>query len=266
MISDLLSKAGYNCGYVGKWHMGNDAQPGHGYKYTYTMIGGQRSYTDPEMSLNGEMVKEKGYLADLMTQRACEFLDKQSAGDPFFLTVGYLNPHTPYYGPSAEVLRHVREHRTSIRIGWEKPAPNALREKDMLKDIVGNLRKCAASTTALDDQIPVLIRKLQETKALGQHVDPVHRRQRLSARPARLVEQGTWHRTRINMYDEVMKVPMILSWPGKIPTGEVAPEMISFYDVLPTLVRSRRSRAAARTADSLGAASSRCEARSAAEK
>ena len=26
MISDLLSKAGYNCGYVGKWHMGNDAQ------------------------------------------------------------------------------------------------------------------------------------------------------------------------------------------------------------------------------------------------
>ena len=50
MISDILSKAGYNCGYVGKWHMGNDAKPGHGYsKYTYTMIGGQRSYTDPEM-------------------------------------------------------------------------------------------------------------------------------------------------------------------------------------------------------------------------
>ena len=40
MISDLLAKAGYNCGYVGKWHMGNDRQPGHGYKYTYTMSGG----------------------------------------------------------------------------------------------------------------------------------------------------------------------------------------------------------------------------------
>jgi arylsulfatase A-like enzyme len=28
---------------------------------------------------------------------------------------------------------------------------------------------------------------------------------------------------------------MLVSWPGKIPTGEVAPEMVSFYDVLPTL-------------------------------
>ena len=50
------------------------------------------------MCLNGEKVKEKGYLAELMTQRACEFLDKQTAGTPFFLTVGYLNPHTPYSG------------------------------------------------------------------------------------------------------------------------------------------------------------------------
>ena len=51
-----------------------------------------------------------------------------------------------------------------------------------------------------------------------------------------------------NMYDEVVRVPMIVSWPGKIPTGEVAPEMVSFYDVLPTLCEaagrgaSRRSR------------------------
>jgi arylsulfatase A-like enzyme len=37
------------------------------------------------------------------------------------------------------------------------------------------------------------------------------------------------------MYDEVVRVPLILSWPGKIPTGEMAPEMVSFYDVLPTL-------------------------------
>ena len=49
MISDLLSKAGYSCGYVGKWHMGEDAQPGHGYKYTLHDDRRPRSYTDPEM-------------------------------------------------------------------------------------------------------------------------------------------------------------------------------------------------------------------------
>ncbi len=70
MISDVLAKAGYNCGYVGKWHMGSDQKPGHGYKYTYTMLGGMQSYTDPQMSLNGELIQEKGYMTELMTQRA----------------------------------------------------------------------------------------------------------------------------------------------------------------------------------------------------
>src|SRR5690606_35960779 len=60
MISDLLANAGYSCGSVGKWHMANDAKPGHGYKYAYTMTGGSRSYTDPQMHLNGETVQEKG--------------------------------------------------------------------------------------------------------------------------------------------------------------------------------------------------------------
>ena len=127
------------------------------------MIGGQRSYTDPEMSLNGQTVKEKGYLTEMMTQRACEFLDKQSAATPFFLTIGYLNPHTPYSGHPQKYY-DMYANTSFDTIGWEKTAPNALRETDMLKDPVGNIRKCAASTTALDDQIPVLIRKLQEHK------------------------------------------------------------------------------------------------------
>ena len=161
MISDLLAAAGYNCGYVGKWHMGHDEKPGHGYKYTYTMSGGSRSYRDPKMYLNGEAVEEKGYLTDIMTKRACEFLDTQSSSNPFFLTIGYLNPHTPYEGHPQKYY-DMYANNSFDTVGWEKPAPNALREKEMLSDPVVNLRRAAASTTALDDQLPVLMRKLQE--------------------------------------------------------------------------------------------------------
>lgn len=233
MISDLLAKGGYNCGYVGKWHMGEDAQPGHGYKYTYTMTGGQRSYTDPEMYLNGEKVQEKGYLAELMTQRACEFLDKQAAGTPFFLTVGYLNPHTPYSGHPQKYY-DMYANTPFDTVGWEPAAPHALREKEMLTDIVGNLRRCAASTTALDDQIPVLVRKLQERKLWDNTLILI-----TGDNGYLLGRHGLWSKglasDPINMYDEVVRVPMIVSWPGKIPTGEMAPEMVSFYDVLPTV-------------------------------
>lgn len=233
MISDLLAQAGYNCGYVGKWHMGDDAAPGHGYKYTYTMIGGSRSYTDPEMSLNGQMVQEKGYLTDLMTQRACEFLDKQSATQPFFLTIGYLNPHTPYTGHPQKYYDMYAGTEFNT-IGWEDPAPNALREKELLKDTVGNLRRCAASTSALDDQIPIVLRKLQE-RGLWDNTLILF----TGDNGFLLGRHGLWSKGHasdpINMYEEVVKVPMILNWPGKIPTSEIAPEMVSFYDVLPTL-------------------------------
>ena len=236
MISDVLAQSGYSCGYVGKWHMGDDAKPGHGYQYTYTMIGGSRSYTDPEMSLNGQMVQEKGYLADLMTQRACEFLDKQTGTQPFFLTIGYLNPHTPYAGHPQKYY-DMYANTAFDTVGWEEAAPNALREKDLLKDIVGNLRKCAAATTALDDQIPILVRKLRDRKLWDNTLILF-----TGDNGFLLGRHGLWSKGHasnpINMYDEVVRVPMILSWPGKIPTGEMAPEMISFYDVMPTLCQA----------------------------
>ena len=57
MVSDLLAGAGYHCGYVGKWHMGQDQKPQHGYRYWYTMLGGSSPYQDPRISWNGEIVQ-----------------------------------------------------------------------------------------------------------------------------------------------------------------------------------------------------------------
>jgi arylsulfatase A-like enzyme len=233
MISDLLAKAGYDCGYVGKWHMGNDGKPGHGYRFTYTMTGGARSYTDPEMFLNGEHITEKGYLTDLMTKRACEFLNAQSASKPFFLTVGYLNPHTPYEGhPQKYYDMYAKNDFDSV--GYEPAAPNALREKNMLKDTLGNIRRAAAATTSLDDQIPVLLDKLRERNLLDNTLIVF-----TGDNGYLLGRHGLWSKglasNPINMYEEVMKVPLIFNWPGRIPTEAVAPELVSFYDVLPTL-------------------------------
>jgi arylsulfatase A-like enzyme len=233
MISDVLAGAGYNCGYVGKWHMGNDAKPGHGYGYTYTMIGGSRGYVDPEMSLNGEMIQEMGYLADLMTRRACEFLDKQDASKPFFLTVGYLNPHTPYEGHPQKYYDMYANTEFNT-VGWEPARQDALREKNLLKDIVGNIRRAAAATTALDDQIPVLLRKLHDRKLLDNTLIVF-----TGDNGYLLGRHGLWSKGLAsdppNMYEEVVQVPMIFSWSGKVPPESVAPELISFYDVMPTL-------------------------------
>jgi arylsulfatase A-like enzyme len=233
MISDLLSGAGYNCGYVGKWHMGNDLQPGHGYQYSYTMSGGAHSYSDPEMALNGKVIQEKGYLGDLMTQRAGEYIDQQSAAKPFFLTVSYLNPHTPYSGQPQKYYDMYRDTHFET-VGFEKPAPNALREKDLLDDTLGNLRKCAASVTALDDQIPLLLNRLQQ-KGVRDNTIVVF----TGDNGYLLGRHGLWSKglasDPINMYEEVMQVPMLWNWTGRTPVELARPELVSFYDMLPTL-------------------------------
>jgi choline-sulfatase len=233
MISDLLAAAGYDCGYVGKWHMGGDQHPQHHFSFWYTMLGGSSGYQNPKMSWNGEVVEEKGYLTDLMTAKACQYLDHQTPGKPFFLTVSYFNPHVPYTGhPQKYYDLYARTPFDSI--GWEPAAPNALREKEMLEDPVGNIRKCAAATTALDDQIPILLAKLRE-RGLMESTLIVF----CGDNGFLLGRHGLWSKglasDPINMYEEVMRVPMIWSWLGKLPVESVRTELVSFYDFLPSV-------------------------------
>src|SRR5258707_3514647 len=132
MISDVLAGGGYNCGYVGKWQLGNDADPKHGLGYAYTLKAGTHSYQNPEMFLNGKPVQEQGYLTELTTRRAGEFIDQQSTGKPFFLTIGYLNAHTPYDGHPQKYYDLYADTKFDT-IGYDDPAKNALPAKGRLK-------------------------------------------------------------------------------------------------------------------------------------
>lgn len=233
MISDVLVANGYTCGYIGKWHMGGDIKPGHGYSHTYTFDGGSSPYQNPVMYLNGERRQEQGYLTEITTHGALKFIDQQQAGKPFFLTVSYFNPHTPYSGHPQKYY-DMYANTNFETVGWETPAPNALREKDLLKDTVGNLRRCAASTTALDDQIPALLAKLGE-KGIRDNTLVVF----TGDNGFLLGRHGLWSKglasDPINMYEEVMQVPMIWNWMGKVPAEAARPELVSFYDFVPTL-------------------------------
>ena len=52
----LLHDAGYETGYVGKWHMGNDDMPRPGFD-RWVSFKGQGVYEDPPMNIDGKPVK-----------------------------------------------------------------------------------------------------------------------------------------------------------------------------------------------------------------
>jgi arylsulfatase A-like enzyme len=232
LLTDLLAGQGYDVGYAGNWHIGDGQNPGHGIRWAYTNKGGEVAYQNPNMLLNGQPVVEQGYLTEILTRRATEFLDQQKpAAKPFFLTVAYYHP-TPADHP--QKYDDIYSKTSFDTIGWAAPARNASINQDLLKDTVASIRRCAASITALDGQLPPLFAKLRE-RGLENNTLVIF----TSDHGYMTGQHGLWGAGTasepINMFEESMLVPMIWAWPGHTPVQTLRPELVTAYDFLPTI-------------------------------
>jgi arylsulfatase A-like enzyme len=232
-ISDMLAAKGYMCGYSGRWNIGDGVQPRNGFKFWYTLPEQPVSYEDPTMSRNGSIVREKGFLPEIITRGALEFLDARKPGEPFFLVVSYTGPGEGYEGLPAKYTS-MYAPAEMLDIGWRPEAENAVRGKDAFTDIFGSLRKCAAAVTALDDQVPPLLKKLDERKLRDNTIIVF-----TSPSGFLMGRHGLWGDGRAsdppNMFEESVETPMIWSWLGKTPPEAVRPEVVGADDLLPTL-------------------------------
>ena len=110
-VPSLLKKSGYRTALIGKWHLGYPPTFGpllSGYdEFFGPMSGGVDYFT--HCSSNGqhdlwfgeEERSEEGYLTDLLSRRAVDYIDRmagQSAAgeNPFFLSLHYTAPHWPW--------------------------------------------------------------------------------------------------------------------------------------------------------------------------
>jgi len=170
---------------------------------------------------------------DAVTSAGGTFLDQQSKGKPFFLTLAYPGPGAPIADVPAK-YQEMYESATFDSFGIQPVAENAKAGKDFLQNPLASLRQYAAAVAALDDQIPALQRKLL-AKGLFEDTILVF----TSDTGALLGRHGLWAdglaSDPVNMYDEAMQVPLIWQWPGRVPVHSARPELVSSYDFLPAL-------------------------------
>src|SRR5207247_10606937 len=90
----VLRRAGYEAALGGKWHMDaqNDA-PRPGFDY-WVSFRGQGVYEDPLLNENGRAVQRSGYITDLLTEYAVNWL-KQPRTKPFLMILSHKAPHNP---------------------------------------------------------------------------------------------------------------------------------------------------------------------------
>src|SRR5699024_17019 len=93
-----LQKAGYQTGFVGKWHMGHSsAEPRKGFDY-WVSFKGQGEYYNPTLNENGEKVSysDSTYITSLLTDKALTFLDERNKEKPFFLYLSHKAVHAEF--------------------------------------------------------------------------------------------------------------------------------------------------------------------------
>lgn len=94
----LLQKAGYKTAIVGKWHLGTEPT---GFDY-WNVLPGQGYYYNPDFIKMGKDTVYEGYVTDITTDLALEWLDQvadQDTGQPFFLMLHNKAPHRNWMPP-----------------------------------------------------------------------------------------------------------------------------------------------------------------------
>jgi len=85
----VLHDAGYQTAMIGKWHLNSEPQ---GFD-SYSILVGQGEYYQPQFYENGDTIVEPGYVTDIITDKAIDFLDHRDKDRPFAMLYYHKAPH-----------------------------------------------------------------------------------------------------------------------------------------------------------------------------
>lgn len=239
---DVLAAAGWRCAISGKWHLGSDGRLAHGFEHAYLHAGGQGPYNAAPMWRNGELVTEQGYISTLITSDALSFLETTASDErPFYLSVNYTAPHSPWVNehPPEIVARYddcafESCPQEAPHPWWSAPAAAIA---NAMADPRPSLQGYYAAVTAMDAEIGRLLQWLDATDLRSSTLVVF-----LSDNGFSCGHHGIWGKGNstwpLNVFEESVRVPAIVSQPGTLPAGATCDALVSGCDLHPTLVEA----------------------------
>ncbi|QCT01599.1 mucin-desulfating sulfatase [Paenibacillus algicola] len=237
--TEKLVAAGYTCALSGKWHLGSSLTPQMGFSRWYTIARGGCSYMEPDMVVDGQIKLERHYVTDLITRQALRDMeDLAKERHPFYMSVHYTAPHSPWNREEhpEEYLRlydSCEFHSVPELPPHPDQSPTCPQgQGEARKEL---LRGYYASITAMDAGIGQLLEQLTQLGIREQTLVIF-----MSDNGMNMGHHGVWGKGNgtfpLNMYDTSVKVPALFSHPGRIPAGQICAELVSQYDLYPTIL------------------------------
>ncbi|WP_309714491.1 sulfatase-like hydrolase/transferase [Armatimonas sp.] len=218
-VATLLSSAGYKTGYVGKWHMGNQRERPC-FDFAASFIG-QGKYDDCQFVVNGKDTPTKGWIDDVSTDYALQFM-RESAGKPFFLVLGFKSAHGPFSPPPS--------HANDYTSDTARPVPNLGMSPIYASERKGNADPNALNRgyfrclSAMDDCVGKLMASVDDNTVvifasdngfyLGEHS---------------LGDKRT-------AYDESLRIPLLVHLPKRMRRAQKLDAMALNVDIAPTVL------------------------------
>ena len=236
-IAKVYKQAGYETGYIGKWHL-NGHQPGEetfearlkfipkerrqGFDF-WQVLECTHDYNNSFYYEDSpERMKWQGYDAIAQTKSAIGYIhEKSKSGNPFFLMLSWGPPHDPYQTAPEKYRQMYQPENIKIRPN----VPDELREKAQ-KDIAGYY----AHIAALDDCLKQLLSAVKES-GIEENTIFVF----TSDHGDMLYSHGLERKQK--PWDESLLVPFVLRYPQRLGNTRKDIEMpLNSPDIMPTLL------------------------------
>ena len=232
--ASLLRAAGYTTAYVGKWHMDSQRER-PGFDHHYSFIAHAR-YWDPMFIVDGKDTPTKGWVDDISTNYAIEFMKSQKgSGKPWLLIVGFKSPHGPCEPADRAKERFAGEKaRTVPNLNTPTPYMGTRARSRTVEPTTGTVPvsldyfRCIS---AADDCLGRLLDALDEL-GLAKNTIVIY----TSDNGYYLGEHGLGDKR--SAYDESLRVPFLVRDPrlGAKARGRVVDEMVLNLDLAQSLL------------------------------
>ena len=244
--TDVLAKNGYTCGISGKYHLGDQPVAQHSFTHWFVHQSGGGSYIDPPLVKDFKCVNIEGYITDIITDDAIDFINQQvSTGKPFYASIHYTAPHSPYTGKGGRAdTEHPKEivdryANCTFKFMPQEPLnPYAHHTGGLTRHCLGN-RQCQlgyyAAVTAMDNNIGRILKTLEDNK-----IDDDTLVVFASDHGFNAGHHGLWGKGNaaypLNMFDTSLKIPMIFRHKNTIKP-RVEKTSVQVVDIAPTLLQ-----------------------------
>ncbi|WP_238769294.1 sulfatase-like hydrolase/transferase [Maribellus maritimus] len=218
-MGDYFKSEGYSTGLIGKWHNGLYDLQYHpnkrGFDYFFGFLNGIQDYWSWNLDLNGTNVPSDGrYLTDVITESSLEFMMRNKE-KPFFLFIAHHAPHIPYQAPERLVKKYMEKG------------------KGVFNEKVATLY---AMIESMDRGIGMVVNELKDLGLSDNTIIVFTSDNGAQNTGENLRYQAGLSGTKGIVLEEGIRVPAIVSWPGKFPQNKIFTGPVHGCDWLPTLL------------------------------